>query len=238
MQHNADRVGDQATSEQQQPGQNRWNRKLLKNYCAITTNGCSRTTPVIWESEKEGDPRKQPVTSSPIKQELCVAVAPESTVSSSVSGSSTTGMNFVNIKIEPKSPNCNLAQNRDGGYSAISTMEASNSMATSSHHIGTGCRRDINADFKKIDFLLKLSQKTATSQIPVGIAVARQRLHPDPGLTTTAGSAPGTMKDMHGSRHIGSTFVEMMQPLGNNIFLSAPQQSAPAMIGSWQYPSK
>lgn len=153
MQHNADRVGDQATSEQQQPGQNRWNRKLLKNYCAITTNGCSRTTPVIWESEKEGDPRKQPVTSSPIKQELCVAVAPESTVSSSVSGSSTTGMNFVNIKIEPKSPNCNLAQNRDGGYSAISTMEASNSMATSSHHIGTGCRRDINADFKKIDFI-------------------------------------------------------------------------------------
>lgn len=80
----------------------------------------------------------------------------------------------------------------------------------------------------------------ATSQIPVGIAVARQRLHPDPGLSSAgAGPNSATMKDMHNSRHIGSTFVEMIQgqQLGNNILFSTPS-SAPAMIGSWQYPSK
>lgn len=97
----------------------------------------------------------------------------------------------------------------------------------------------------------------------MGIAVARQRLHPDPVLQGGSCPSNAAIKDMHTTRHIGgSAFAEMIQSpqltnnMGHNIFLSAPP-SAPAIIGPfsndsisvqsqamrtpsaiWQYPSE
>lgn len=140
------------------------------------TDGCSRTNPVLWEKKtnhqhnnNKHDPnQKELLGRVAIKQELCVdttvddsttALALAASPSSSLS-SINRGMNFVNIKIEPKSPNCQGSltqvldfnpnqhhhhhQHRDssnntnsGGFGDGSiNMDTSSAIAASSHYTG------------------------------------------------------------------------------------------------------
>lgn len=74
--------------------------KLLKPFHA-SVDGCSRTTPVIWSPTGAAETQKS--TTKIKKEELCPVV--DEPLSKKRSNGSV-GMNFVNIKIEPKSPNC------------------------------------------------------------------------------------------------------------------------------------
>lgn len=111
--------------------------KLLKNF--QTTGGCSRTTPVIWSTALGSE------LSAPIKEELC----PTSSSESRRSYIGNSGMNFVNIKIEPRSPNCLTSQalesnNRESHSSLITTtMDMSNpQIGSASHYTGMDPRDD------------------------------------------------------------------------------------------------